>query len=339
MPDPAVVANGSRALANPGVFRDASVICICGKTGSGKTVDAVASFPRAMYFALTRELKPAITVLGYHPPMVHVVKTLYDVALGVDTLLEYRAKKDAGALWHNAVVVDDLTVMAYQTEQALREGVTVKGRGNVHPSGWNLWTEQRNMLLVLIFHIAERCRQAGIHLVVNGHFRVARTNNAGKALRGGIDLPTDLTESFTAGTDLSAVIEDEPERLWHPTVFQVRNFHPSFATKNRYGILDKAPANTAEILRAAGYHLPRAPGQEQYEEHVEKLAQFVGQYMASYPYTRVNVQKVIAGPMAELAQLVKNPLLVRWLVRDAIDRAYLRREQTRSIYLEAGINV
>jgi hypothetical protein len=337
MPEP---VNGMRVLAqHGGTFRDASFICICGRTGSGKTVDAIAAFPRAMVFALTRELKPAITVLGYHPPQVHIARTLYDVEAGVDALLSYRAKKDAGALWHNAVVVDDLTVLAYQTEQALREGVRVDGRGTVHPKGWDLWTEQRNTLLMIAFRIAEKLRQAGLHFCVNGHLRVGRVNNAGKVMRGGIDLPTDLTESFSAGTDLSALIEPEVERLWHQTVFRTLNFDQSWATKNRYGLPEKVPSNTAEILRGAGYYLPRPVGHEAFEGYVETLATYVYQGLANNPYTKVNIQRVIADPTRQLAELIKNPLHVRWILRDSIDRAFLRRERERGIYLEAGLQM
>lgn len=307
--------------------------------GGGKTIDSVASFPRNLVLAMTRELKSTITVLDYHPQVVQV-RHLFDVEAKVNELLALREKKDTNALYYTGVTLDDATIMAYQTEQAIREG----SDGVKKEKGWDIWTEQRSIALEIAIRIAEKCKQAGLHFVVNGHMRPPRTNNAGKPIRGGIDLATDLAETFSANCDFVGKVEDEPDRLWQPTVFFVKSHHPTWATKNRLGLPDKVPANTGEILRSVGYKIPRPVGLEKHEEYVEWLAAWLVTVFANgMPMSKAvlgganGAPGVLAEPTKQLAQTIKNPLHLRWIIRDAVDRAWLRRERTRSIFAEVGV--
>lgn len=299
--------------------------------GHGKSVDSVASFPRNLVLAMSREMKSAITTLGYHPQIVQV-RHLYDARAKAEELLVARKKKDKNALYYTGVTLDDATIQAYRTEQAIRTG----SEGQKKEKGWDIWTEQRSEALEIAIKLAEDCKQEGLHFAINGHIRSARTNNAGKFIRGGIDLATDLAETFSANCDMVAMVVTEAERLWQPTVFSVKNGDSTWATKNRFSLPDKVPSNTGEILRAAGYDLPRAVGLEKHEEYVEWLAG----YLLTVPnlvMTKEALKPVLAEPMKQLAGLIENPLHVRWIVRDAVDRAWLRREKKRSIYAEVGL--
>lgn len=320
-------------------FKDASFVCTFARMGSGKTTDQAAAFPRALIFSLSRELKSVLSTLGFHPQRIVQVKTLYEVDAGVNELLKARAAKNKEALFHDAVLIDDLTVLAYQTEQALRNGGVQVNGSKLQPKHWDLWVEQRNASLALAFTISEKLKQAGVHLAVNGHQRSARVNNAGKAIRGGLDLPTDLAESFTAGCDLVAMMQQENERLFHPAVFSVGALDPSWATKNRFALPPIVPANTAEILRGAGYTLNRPPGQEKHEEYVETLAGYLLSALGGQAFTKAVLQGALAGPAGELAKLVPNPLHLRWIIRDAVDRAWLRREKHRGVLTEVGVRL
>jgi hypothetical protein len=327
---------GNDVTATKSAFRDPCFVVTFSKTGGGKTVDQVAAFPHALVFSITRELKSAITVLDYHPSVVEV-HNLYEVDAKVNELLTLRAQKNKNALAYTAVIIDDISILAYKTEIALREGVRVNGN-LLKPKGWDLWTEQRNEALMISFTIAEKLKQAGVHCAVNGHVRVGRTNNAGKFYRGGVDLATDLSETFTAGADMAAMIVEEPERLWHQTLFMVKNHDAAWATKNRFSLPEKVPSNTGELLRAAGYALPRPPGHESYESVVEQLAQYIGQaFVNGAPMSRENLRAVLSEPTKQVSSIVSNPLHVRWIIRDAVDRAWIRREKSRSIFVEVGV--
>lgn len=316
-------------------FRDAAFVTTFSVMGGGRTTDCVASFPRNLVFAMSRELKSPITVLGYHPQIVQV-RHIYDVTVKARELLTLRAKKDKNALYYTGVTVDDMTIMAYRTEQAIRTGT----EGVPKEKGWDIWTEQRCGALEIAIKLAEECKQEGLHFVVNGHERPAKTNNAGKFIRGGIDLATDLAETFSANCDLVAKVMPEEERLWQRTVFFVKSFDSGWATKNRFSLPDKVPSNMGEILRAAGYVLPRPVGMEKHEEYVEWLAGYLGTTFATgAAMTKAALQPVLAEPMKQLSSAIENPLHVRWIVRDAVDRAWLRREQRRSIFAEVGVGL
>jgi hypothetical protein len=320
-------------------FRDASFVVTFASLAAGKSVDHISAFPRAMVCALTREIKSATSVLGYHPPIITQVQTLYDVDARVNELLTARMQRNTVALLIDSVIADDFTVMCYQTEQALREGVRVNGSIK-KPKGWDLWTEQRIEALSIAFQIAEKLKQAGLHFAVNGHQKAGRTNQAGKYIKGGIDLPLDLAESFLAGADLAARVVSEEERLWHKTLFSVVNFDPEWATKNRFSLPPRVPSNTGELLRSVGYRLSRPVGMEKHEEYVEQLTTVVlAAFAAGAPMSKANLISVLAGPGKQLAAIVPNPLHARWIMRDAVDRAWFRIEKARSIYSEIGVSL
>lgn len=328
----------SPAAGHQPAFRDASFVITYSVLGSGKSVDQVAAFPRALVLSKSRELKSVMTTLGFSPH-VEEVQTLYDVEYWVEGLLKARAQKDAGALAINAVILDDATVISYATEMALRSGkLVVSGRGAVKPTGWDLWTEQKNNALSYAITIAEKLKQAGLHFAVNGHMRPGRTNGAGKFIRGGIDLPTDLAESFPAPAELCALIQREDDRLFQPSVFVVKPMDSQWATKNRLlpGLPERFPANTGELLRAAGYVLPRPVGLEKHEEFVETLANYLNGGFGMNAMDKKALQPVLVGPTKNLMQFGLHPLHLRWVLRDGVDRAWFRQAQQRSVFAELG---
>jgi hypothetical protein len=94
---------------------------------------------------------------------------------------------------------------------------------------------------------------------------------------------------------------------------------PNWVTKDRHGVTpDRAPMNTAEILRMAGYEIRRAPGLEWQEGIVDALSKL----LVAEPDSE-------AGLMQEAISICNektdNPLHVRWVMRDSLDRAALIR--------------
>ena len=96
-------------------------------------------------------------------------------------------------------------------------------------------------------------------------------------------------------------------------------------TKDRHGVTpDRAPMNTAEILRAAGYSIRRPPGLEWQEELVEALASA----MTADPSSEAAlVQEAI-----ELArEHTDDDLHIRWVLRDSLDRSILQRAKQNAL--------
>lgn len=314
-----------------GAFRDASFTIEFGLLGSGKTIDQIAAFPNAIVFSLSRELKSVITNLGWHPEKIVEITTIYEVEPWVDSLIKERGQKNAEALKYDACILDDMTLSGFQTEKALRAGVDVVRSGGkkekLNPKGWDLWTEGRSESMQLAIRVSEKLKQAGLHFAVNGHQRPPRTNAAGKFFRGGIDMPTDLVEQFAAPADMVAKVEQEDSQLFHKAVASVKQMDPQWATKSRFTLPERVPLNTGEILRNAGYRLRRAPGMEHHEDIVEGLAQFINAGIGAQDLT-LAVQKVALNESIrryELQKHLPDPRHMRWVLRDAIHRVWLRR--------------
>lgn len=325
-------------------FRDGAFVLTFGKSGFGKTTDLIASFPMALIVGGTREYKSSITVLGWEPPFREVAFTVFELEDRIDAFLKLRKERNVGALMVNAVISDDFTVMGYHTEKALRQPGGVKHQGKtVTPDLKNysgVWTAVQMAVLEITFRMAEKLRQEGLHFVVNGHLRQMRLNAAGKPYRGGIDLPMDLTEAVCAGTNVCAMIVEEQDRLFQPTVFNIKNGDQTWATKNQLGLPAVVPANTREMLNVAGYKLKRATGLDAHEDFVEALAQYVSSAFAASPnaaWSKVNLQGVLRGVVGDLAQRVPDPRHFRWIVRDAVDRAQFRMLKQTAIYSEVGL--
>lgn len=324
-------------------FRDGAFVLTFGRSGSGKTTDLIASFPMALIVGGTREYKPSITTLDWEPPFRELAFTVFQLEDQIDAFLKLRKERNAGALLVNAVIADDFSVMGFHTEKALREPGGVKHQGKtITPDLKNysgVWTAVQMAVLQITFRMAEKLRQEGLHFVVNGHLRQMRTNNAGKPYRGGIDLPMDLTEAVCAGTNVCAMVTEEQERIFQPTVFNIKNHDATWATKNQLGLPPIVPANTREMLNVSGYRLKRAQGMEQHEDYVETIAQYVTSAYSSNPgaaWTKVNLQGILRGVVGDLAQRV-SPNHFRWIVRDGVDRAQFRHLKAQSVYSEVGL--
>jgi hypothetical protein len=205
----------------------------------------------------------------------------------------------------SALVVDDFSGMVQRTQENLAK--TKKG--------FDLWVELRAR--VILFR--DLCRVAGIHVVLNCWEKVSSVKADGTFVRGGPQLPMKLPEEMPAMCDLVLrVIQDKTRQPWGVS-FQC-NLDPKFVTKDRFGVVPHpAPMNLAEILREAGFVLPRYPGLEWQEEVAETIAQNLLTNDGSTD------MKTAQEMYQALIQAGKTPKAVRWAVRDGLDRTALRR--------------
>jgi hypothetical protein len=95
--------------------------------------------------------------------------------------------------------------------------------------------------------------------------------------------------------------------------------NPEWYMKNRYGITGLLPMNLGELLRHAGFQVPRLAGLEWQDAWAENVATRLtdGQSAAEL---KLKVKK--AGTTAGF-----HPLHVRWAWRDGLDRFAIRRRQ------------
>ena len=205
---------------------------------------------------------------------------------------------------YSAIIVDDFSLLAESTVNTLEKKLT----------GFKLWGAIRDYVL----EFRDTARHAGLHVILTAHESTPRTTN-GTFIRGGPRLPGRLPEDVPTACDLVLrAAFDQTRRGWH-ACFRCTVDDPNWVSKDRHGVTpDKAPLNTAEILRSAGYVIPRAPGLDWQEGIVQALAEALVESPSE--------EKALMAEAVELCrEHTTNDLHTRWVMRDALDRASLQR--------------
>lgn len=278
-----------------------AVVAIYGPSGAGKTTDLLYSFPTGLFIAPPGALKPAHNVVGHVPESTEAATIIEATDL---------VKKMGQNKKYDAIVVDDFSLLAESTVAALEKKL----------SGFKLWGEMRNVVLAF----RDTARKAGLHVILTAHESAPRTLN-GTFVRGGPKLPGRLPEDVPTACDLVLrAAFDQTRRGWH-SCYRCTIDDTQWVTKDRHGVTpDRAPMNTAEILREAGYTIRRAPGLEWQEELVEALAVAL--------VTDPSSEAAVVNEAIELArERTDNDLHVRWVLRDALDRSILRRAKQAAL--------
>ncbi len=292
----------------PSPYEGANVVAaLYGPSGLGKTTDLLYSFPNGLFVAPPGALKPAYHVVGHVPQSVEA-QTIMDATKIVADL------KKSNPKGFDAVVVDDFSLLAESTVAALEKKHT----------GFKLWGAVRDAVL----DFRDTARHAGMHVVLTAHESAPRTMN-GSFIRGGPKLPGRLPEDVPTACDIVLrATHDGTRRGWH-ACYRCTVDDPQWVTKDRHGVTpDRSPMNLAEILRMAGYTIRRAPGLDWQEELV-----------AAFATTLVENPGQEKALMAEVVEIARertdNDLHVRWVMRDALDRAALLRAKSNvlSMYL------
>lgn len=272
-----------------------AVVALYGPSGVGKTTDLLFSFPSGLFVAPPGAIKPAHLVVG------HVPDSTEASSIPEATKIVRERGKDKR---YDAIIVDDFSLLAESTVAQFEKKY----------SGFKLWGALRDAVL----EFRDTARHAGMHVVLTAHESTPRTVN-GVFVRGGPRLPGRLPEDVPTACDLVLrAAFDQTRRGWH-ACYRCTIDDPSWVTKDRHGVTpDRAPMNTAELLRMAGYTIRRAPGLEWQEDLVQALATA----MFEEPQSESN----LVNEAIELArEKTDNDLHVRWVLRDSLDRAVLMR--------------
>lgn len=282
-----------------GTPKDPVVAIVVGKVKSGKTVDAIYSFPKAVFVAAPGALKGSEAVVGYEIPA--------NRQIDLEQIGDVTAALPKIAKVSSVVVVDDFTIIAQRTITRLEKRL----------KGWDVWDAARDLLLDL----RTAARRAGVHVWFTCHEKSPRMGKNGLVL-GGPDLPGQMPEGFPAVADIVARVKWEPTRVgpW-PYIYSCGP-DPEWALGDRHDLIGQAsPMNARELLLAAGYDpatLPRAAGMEWAEGAVEKLASMI----AGQPEAEQRTIMINAG--RKLVAAGKPAMHARWVLRDAADRAVIR---------------
>lgn len=270
---------------------------------AGKTACAIAAFPGATFIAAPGALSPAESVWGL-PPRARVdLETFTDVRQ-----LAERTDTD--------LVIDDATLIADRTAAKFGEKL----------SGWDVWGAVLNSAI----RMRDTLRRRGRHIVMTCHPRPPHVEQ-GVRVRGGPSFQGQCFQKLPAAADLLLRAEPKPG-VGDPTyngpklrgwsmIFRTA-WHPDWLQGSRYDTPDMAPMNLGEILRCAGFTIPRLRGLEWQESLANALANRILE-VGIQDEAKVSdaIQKIRD---LGLARFSKTEAHVYWAVSDGYARAILR---------------
>jgi hypothetical protein len=287
-------------------------VVICGPAGCGKSVDITRAVgPTAVIAAAAGALKPIEPVLGTTILMEYPATTIEEATKHLRELGKAIAvggkKMPVVPQWY---VADEFSYMADRTWNRLEKRI----------SGFALWGKMRDVCI----EFRDAARESGIGVIASCWDQGPVTKSSGKFIRGGPQLPSDLPEKFPGIADYIFQAQHDVSRTPWPWRYRTRG-DANWALKDRdHKTPMYAPMNLGEILRFAGYTLPRPAHVPWMDDVVEELA---GHFSA-----------VAAGQHGQLAEEAYQMLLgyghdprhVKWAVTDARDRALLRVAHAQS---------
>ncbi len=212
---------------------------------------------------------------------------------------------------------DDITVIGERTASEMAGSFASTGDGVLAR-----WAAIGNIFMLL----RNRLRELGLHCFLSAHPMTAWADKQGVRHKGGPAFPGKVAPvRFPPVCDgvFRAVLDPAwPDPLWK-AYYEVDPHHPDWFTKDRHDqIRGKAPMNTAEILRLAGYDIARCPGLEWQEAIVEACAIAVTKG-ASWDVVRPEIMAWARKDFLQGWDREAAACALRWTERDAWARSYL----------------
>jgi hypothetical protein len=152
----------------------------------------------------------------------------------------------------------------------------------------------------------------------------------GVRLKGGPSFPGQTRSKLPAAADLLLRAEPREGTVGWRYAYRVGSPHPDWLQGSRYGTPDPAPMNLREILRHAGFTIPRLRGLEWQDDFADRVAQGVRENLGT-PAAVVEVFQFAREAAMARGVSEKHAL---WAIRDGFDRAILAAspDRTRSLY-------
>lgn len=249
-----------------GPFNGPAAIVVTGEAGLGKTTDDILTWPDAVYAQRPGGTKPAVKFLSrdLHPWQVQEVRDLAAIRDLVPKIAaENRGRQDRGEPLIPALVVDDLTITAKASYDAMKPQYSAKRT-------FAFWDAFKREVRITI----EDVIACGLHLAANAHVGGPGEDMDGNFHKGGPEMPTlKLRRPVAHSFHDSWIAEARPGLQPFPAVYRVKNADPNWMTKSRHGYDGVYPLNMGELLRHRGYRIARLPGLEWQDTIAELFAQ------------------------------------------------------------------
>lgn len=278
-----------------------AAVAIYGELGTGKSVAMHAAFHgRIFYIGENAGLKSAASTLGVSlDPRICIAAP--DLRIAQSKAREIVRRAPGRFL---AVGLDDVSLLAKATYYPIADRYDKRHVFDKAEDVKRVFYEFAQFLLDL--------QHLGLFPVLNFHSTEPSTSNEGMFIKGGPTMPwKSLMGDVPRVVDLLLRTGTDPDITgdWKG-VFRVENANPRWHEKDRFSVCpDSCPQSIYEILRAAGYAIPRPAGLEWMEDAVAEVARGVAS--GSDPYEIGGA--VQARLMADDGRSMKQ---TAWAVRD-----------------------
>jgi hypothetical protein len=275
-----------------------------GRSGIGKSVDCVYSFPNALYISVPGALQCAEFLCGYTPAQIDVA----DLGKATEVLVNL-AK---GGAKYDTVVVDDISFLVEQTVRAIQGNaaqMSLPGWGKVYQMALDFRKTARYLDMTVVINCWERC---------------PHTTQKGEYIRGGPKFPGQLPEMFSSMADMVLRCDIDSRRKPWTGIYRCEN-SKQYIMKDRLSkcySMSPIPMNLGEILRSSGIEVSRLKSLAWQEEVVESLS-------TSFQETSDPLSLANTTYSSMLAKGIAAPY-VKWTLRDAMDRAVIRQALSQS---------
>jgi hypothetical protein len=231
------------------------------------------------------------------------------------------------------VLFDQSTEPASVSHQR-HEASAKAAAGDGKIDGFAVWRATMELLL----ETRDVLRKLGVHFALNGYLRPPAFDEKQNYHRGGIVVPSrarsdDLAQVFDLSGRLVRGSQGAPPPLWWARL-HTNDAPDEYVGRDRHGWAPPVgPANPAEVLRAAGYKMPRGKAIESLgvEGHVEELAQMIcadgGELRRAFAAVRAYRERYATG--AGGTTYADAHAFAVWVLQDAAARAELRLYRER----------
>lgn len=281
---------------------DPVVVLTYGPSGVGKTTDMGYSFPKALFLAAPGALNCIESTCGYTPER-HFVATIPEATAIIEMVGESEK--------YDTVVIDDFSFMAEQTFAALEAQKF---------NGFRLWGKLRDQTI----EFRNKSRYCGVNVILNCWEQGPKVKDNGQRVKGGPMLSGRLPEQIPALCDIVVRAVYEERREPWPGAYRCK-LDPDWVMKDRFNVayrVDPCPMNLGELIRATSGVQPQRLWDDQ-EEQVDALVFGDEPVFTGIPADdRENANEVYRALVGSGQSVTR----ARWTIRDALDRALIRRE-------------
>lgn len=285
-----------------------------GETGDGKTGDDGYAFHSlAAYIGEPAHIKSVAALTGIPMSDLWIIQArrLSDVTEALPQIA------DSGCI---AVVIDDLSVLA-RSSFTYYEDTAPRGKSGAK-DGFYAHTETGKDAV----RMRDRAREVGLHVAWNAHMDPPDTDMQGRARKGGPQMPNGkLRAQIPVIADLTVrTRKDVTRTVGWKGVFDCDERDPAWHMRDRHGIAPRTgPLNLGELLRAAGYILPRPDHIEVFEAEIQTASEYLD---AGEPWSKVRplMDELINSACATFNNDHRE-IALAWVLRDTYDRHALRK--------------